>query len=106
MAADIPNGTRVVIKVQDYASRGNEIVYWASVNEMLDKYLDRNEGQEYFLTNYNPLYSPIWTPELVIFGVVSEIRFRRKYVNGNHGPNIYVSGHGRRTSGSSVSLGQ
>lgn len=87
MAPDIPNGARVVIKVQDYASPGNEIVCWVPDHGMLVKYLDRIEGEEYVLTSYNPNYRPIWTREIVIYGVVREIRLRRKFVNGNHGPN-------------------
>lgn len=88
MAPDIPNGARVVIKVQDYASPGNEIVCWVPKHGMLVKLLERvTDDEQYVLTSYNLNYRPIWTREIVIFGIVREIRLRRKIINGNHGPN-------------------
>lgn len=88
MAPDIENGDRVVVKVQDYASPGNEIVCFVPDHGMLVKFLDRTTpAGEYVLTSYNPEYRPIWTSEITIYGVVVEVRKRRKVINGNHGTN-------------------
>lgn len=88
MSPDIEDGDRVVVKLQDYASPGNEIVCYVPDHGMLVKYLERttSDGQ-YVLTSYNPEYRPIWTTEITIYGVVVEVRKRRKVVNGNHGAN-------------------
>lgn len=88
MSPDIEDGDRVVVKLQDYASPGNEIVCYVPDHGMLVKYLERTttDGQ-YVLTSYNPEYRPIWTTEITIYGVVVEVRKRRKVVNGNHGAN-------------------
>lgn len=88
MAPDIPEGARVVVRVQDYASPGNEIVVWVPDHGMLVKYLERitPEG-ELVLTSYNPEYRPIWAKDAKIYGVVVEVRLRRRVINGNHGPN-------------------
>lgn len=88
MSPDIEDGDRVVIKLQDYASPGNEIVCYVPDHGMLVKYLERiSPAGEYVLTSYNPEYRPIWTSEITIYGVVVEVRKRRKVINGNHGPN-------------------
>lgn len=88
MAPDIEDGDRVVVKLQDYASPGNEIVCFVPDHGMLVKFLDRTTpAGEYVLTSYNPEYRPIWTSEITIYGVVVEVRKRRKVVNGNHGTN-------------------
>ena len=88
MAPDIEDGDRVVVKLQDYASPGNEIVCFVPDHGMLVKFLDRTApAGEYVLTSYNPEYRPIWTNEITIYGVVVEVRKRRKVVNGNHGTN-------------------
>lgn len=87
MSPEIPNGSVVVVRQQDYASPGNEIVCWTPEHGMLVKYLDRVQDGLYVLTSYNPDYKPIWTSEIRIYGVVVEVRKRRKVINGNHGPN-------------------
>jgi len=89
MAPHIPEGARVVIRVQDYANPGDEIVAWVPGIGMVVKVLDRvtPEG-EVVLASYNPEYRPIWASEARIYGVVVEVRLRRKrYRNGKHGPN-------------------
>lgn len=88
MSPDIPDGARVVIRAQDYASPGNEIVAWVPDHGMVVKRLERitPEG-DFVLTSYNPAYKPIWTREIHIYGVVVEVRLRRRVVNGRHGPN-------------------
>ena len=92
MAPEIPSGARVIVRVQDYASPGNEIVCWVPEYGMLVKRLEKltNDGQ-YVLTSYNPTHRPIWSADVHIYGVVVEIRTRRKVVNGTpvngHGPN-------------------
>jgi SOS-response transcriptional repressor LexA len=88
MAPDIPDGARVVIRVQDYASPGNEIVVWVPDHGMLVKRLERiTPDGELVLTSYNPEFKPIWARDVRIYGVVVEVRLRRKVVNGRHGPN-------------------
>lgn len=87
MAPDIESGDRVVVKVQDYASPGNEIVCYVPDYGMLVKYLKKIEGGQHVLTSYNPAYKPIWATDITIYGVVVEVRKRRKVVNGNHGTN-------------------
>lgn len=88
MAPDIPSGARVVIKVQDYASPGNEIVWWVPDHGMLVQLIERiTDDEQYVLTSYNTNYRPIWTREIVIFGIFREFRLRRKIINGHHGPN-------------------
>lgn len=88
MAPDIENGDRVVVKLQDYASPGNEVVCFVPDHGMLVKYLEKTTPDgEYVLTSYNPDYRPIWTSEITIYGVVVEVRKRRRVVNGNHGTN-------------------
>ena len=87
MAPEIRSGDRVVVRIQDYASPGNEVVCFVPDHGMLVKYLDRIEDGLYVLTSYNPEYKPIWTSEIKIYGVVVEVRKRRRVVNGNHGPN-------------------
>ena len=88
MAPDIPDGARVVVRVQDYASPGNEVVVWVPEHGMLVKRLERitPEG-DVVLTSYNPEFKPIWARDVRIYGVVVEVRLRRKVINGNHGPN-------------------
>jgi SOS-response transcriptional repressor LexA len=89
MAPHIPEGARVVIRVQDYANPGDEIVAWVPDIGMVVKVFDRvtPEG-EVVLASYNPEYRPIWASEARIYGVVVEVRLRRKrYRNGKHGPN-------------------
>jgi len=88
MAPDIPDGARVVVRVQDYASPGNEVVAWVPDHGMLVKRLERitPEG-DVVLTSYNPEFKPIWARDVRIYGVVVEVRLRRKVINGNHGPN-------------------
>lgn len=88
MAPDIPDGARVVVRVQDYASPGNEVVVWVPDHGMLVKRLERitPEG-DVVLTSYNPEFKPIWARDVRIYGVVVEVRLRRKVINGNHGPN-------------------
>jgi SOS-response transcriptional repressor LexA len=88
MAPDIPDGARVVVRVQDYASPGNEIVVWVPDHGMLVKRLERiTPDGELVLTSYNPEFKPIWARDVRIYGVVVEVRLRRKVINGNHGPN-------------------
>lgn len=55
---------------------------------MLVKRLERitPEG-DVVLTSYNPEYRPIWARDVKIYGIVIEVRLRRKVVNGRHGPN-------------------
>lgn len=88
MAPDIPPGAIVVVRVQDYATPGNEVVVWSPDHGMLVKKLERitNEG-DVVLTSYNPNFKPIWTRDVKFYGVVVEVRLRRRVVNGNHGPN-------------------
>lgn len=89
MAPHIPEGARIVIRVQDYANPGDEIVAWVPDIGMVVKVFDRvtPEG-EVVLASYNPEYRPIWASEARIYGVVVEVRLRRKrYRNGKHGPN-------------------
>lgn len=87
MQPDIANGDTVVVRQQDYASAGNEIVAWSPEHGMLLKYLERTTPEgDYVLTSYNPEHRPIWARELIIYGVVVEVRKRRNVVNGNHGP--------------------
>lgn len=88
MMPDISDGDTVVVKKQDYSSPGNEVVCWTPEHGMLVKRLERiTPAGEYVLTSYNPDYRPIWTSEITIYGVVVEVRKRRKVINGNHGPN-------------------
>lgn len=88
MLPDIPNRAVVVIRRQDYATPGNEIVCWVPDHGMLIKVLDRvTEEGLYVLRSYNPAYKPIWTDDIIIYGVVVEIRLRRHVTNGNHGAN-------------------
>ena len=88
MAPDIPDNSIVVVRCQSYASPGNEIVCWTPDYGMLVKNLDRiTAAGELVLTSNNPEYRPIWATELKIYGVVVEVRIRRKPRNGNHGPN-------------------
>jgi len=86
MFPDIPNGSVVVIRQQDYAAPGDEIVCFVPDHGMLVKYLQEitPDGQ-YVLASYNPMYRPIWAQEIAIYGVVVEVRKRRKAANGNHG---------------------
>lgn len=88
MSPDIPDGARVVVRVQDYASPGNEIVAWVPDHGMLVKKLERitPEG-DVMLTSYNPAHKPIWARDVRIYGVVVEVRMRRRVINGKHGPN-------------------
>lgn len=87
MEPGIPNGANVIIKCRDYASPGNEIVAWVPNYGMVVKFLDHITADgDYVLTSYNPIYRPIWTRELVIYGVVVEVRTYRRVRNGNHGP--------------------
>lgn len=88
MAPDIPDGARVVVRVQDYASPGNEVVVWVPEHGMLVKLLKDITPEGFLvLTSYNPSHKPIWAQDARIYGVVVEVRLRRKVVNGRHGPN-------------------
>lgn len=88
MAPDIPDGARVVVRVQDYASPGNEVVVWVPEHGMLVKLLKDITPEGFLvLTSYNPNHKPIWAQDARIYGVVVEVRLRRKVVNGRHGPN-------------------
>ncbi len=82
MAPDIESGDRVVVKLQDYAEPGDEIVCFVPDRGMLVKFLDRIEGDQYVLTSYNPAHKPIWARDLKIYGIVAEVRKRRRK-NGN-----------------------
>lgn len=74
----------MVIQVREYASPGNTIVCWTPEEGMLCKRLDRLDDGYFVLTSVNPAYRPIWTREIRIYGIVVEIRKRRKVINGNH----------------------
>lgn len=84
MATEIEDGDIVVVQARDYASPGNDIVCWTPDDGMLCKHLDRVDDGYYMLTSNNRAYKPIWTREIRIYGIVIEIRKRRKVVNGNH----------------------
>lgn len=88
MSPRIPDGSTVVVKLQDYASPGNIIVAWTAEHGMVVKTLERitPDGMS-LLTSFNPDYPPLWTQEMRIYGVVREIRTPVEIVNGNHGPN-------------------
>ena len=84
MATEIEDGDIVVIQVRDYASPGNDIVCWTAEEGMLCKRLTRIDDGYYMLTSNNTAYKPIWTSEIRIYGIVVEIRKRRKIINGSH----------------------
>jgi len=85
MAPDIPDGSIVVIRVQDYASPKNTIVAWTPEEGMLCKFLEtRTEDGFYVLTSFNPVYRPIYTKRLNIYGIVWEVRRRMQIINENH----------------------
>lgn len=84
MAPGIVDRGTVIIRCQEYASPGNDIVCWTPEDGMLCKHLERVEDGYYVLTSLNPLYKPIWTREIHIYGIVVESRRPHKVVNGNH----------------------
>lgn len=76
----------MIVRVQDYASAGNEVVCYSPDHGMLVKLLSRIESDGTFvLTSYNEAFDPIWTQDLTIMGVVREVRIPRNILNGNHG---------------------
>jgi len=84
MVPDIVDRGTVIIKCQEYASPKNTIVCWTPDDGMLCKYLDRVEDGHYVLTSTNPMYRPIWTQEIHIYGIVVEARKPFTVINGNH----------------------
>jgi SOS-response transcriptional repressor LexA len=84
MEPEIRDGETVIVQRQDYAPPKNTIVCWTPDDGMLCKYLDRVEDGFYVLTSLNPLYKPIWTREIHIYGIVVQSRKPFKISNGNH----------------------
>ncbi len=84
MEPEIRDGETVIVRCQDYAPPKNNIVCWTPDDGMLCKYLDRVEDGFYVLTSLNPLYKPIWTREIHIYGIVVQSRKPFKVSNGNH----------------------
>jgi SOS-response transcriptional repressor LexA len=85
MSPTIPDGSRVVVRLQDYASPRNIIVAWTPDDGMLCKYLEQITDDGFFvLTSINPNYRPIWTQHINIYGIVWEYRASLPVINGNH----------------------
>jgi transcriptional regulator with XRE-family HTH domain len=89
MAPQIPDGTTLIIRLQDYSDVGEVIVCWTPEDGMLCKHLkDVLEDGIYLLTSFNPAYPPIWARDIKIYGILWETRssWRKngKKFNGNY----------------------
>lgn len=86
MSPRIPDGSTVVVKVQDHASPGNIVVAWVPEHGMLVKKLERvTDDGLYSLTSLNPDFDPVWVRDVHIVGVVRQVRTMISVINGNHG---------------------
>lgn len=84
MRPEIEDGDVIIVKLQDYAAVRNDIVCWTASAGMLCKRLSSNEDGLYVLTSINPEYQAIVTKDVHIYGIVVEVRKRRKIYNGTH----------------------
>lgn len=84
MRPEIEDGDVIIVKSQDYAAVRNDIVCWTASAGMLCKRLSNSENGLYVLTSINPEYEAIVTKDVHIYGIVVEVRKRRKVYNGNH----------------------
>lgn len=84
MKPEIEDNDIIIVKAQNYAAIRNDIVCWTSSDGMLCKRLSSYEDGLYVLTSINPNYGAIVTREIHIYGIVVEVRKRRKIYNGNH----------------------
>lgn len=78
MAPEIPAGAVVVVRDLAIPRPGQEIAAYVPGRGALVRHLERitPEG-EYVLTGYHPAARPLWAKELVLLGVVVEVRARR-----------------------------
>ncbi len=84
MRPEIEDSDIIIVRAQNYAAVRNDIVCWTSNDGMLCKRLSGSENGLYVLTSINPEYGAIVTKDIHIYGIVVEVRKRRKVYNGNH----------------------
>ncbi len=89
MGPQIPDGTTLIIRLQDQSDFNEVIVCWTDEDGMLCKLLKDvlNDGT-HVLTSFNPAYPPIWARNVKIYGILWETRssWRKngKKTNGNY----------------------
>jgi SOS-response transcriptional repressor LexA len=85
MSPAIPDGSTVIVRLQEYAAPKNIIVAWTPDDGQICKYLEQvTEDGFYVLTSINPNYRPIWTKHINIYGFVWQYRAAVPVVNGYH----------------------
>lgn len=89
MGPQIPNGTTLIIRLQDSSDINEVIVCWTDEDGMLCKFLkDILDDGTHVLTSFNPAYPPIWARNVKIYGILWETRssWRKngKKMNGSY----------------------
>lgn len=84
MSPYIPNGAKIVVRVQDHSDEGDIVACYAAEHGNVVKVLRGvSEDGVVTLTSLNPNYPPIWAPYIHVFGVVVEIRMAPPIVDRN-----------------------
>lgn len=84
MSPQIPDRSKIIVKVQDHSDINDIIACYTPDNGNVVKVLRHvAEDGTVTLTSLNPSYPPIWAPYIHVFGVVVEIRTAPPVIDRN-----------------------
>lgn len=84
MSPEIRDGAIVIVKKQDRAAPGNDIICWTPDDGMLCKHLEKIEDGYHVLKSVNLEFKPIWAKVIKIYGIIVQSRNPHRVVNGNY----------------------